>query len=62
MITENTEIVKMVKNGIIRKQATFAVNQDGTYRQINADGMSALTNDFADMFLTLISKGWKLVA
>lgn len=61
MVTECCEIVTMVKRGIFPRKAVFLVNTDGTYRQHNHNGMSELTNDFADLFLTMSANGWEVM-
>lgn len=57
MFTENTKIYVMRKG---MRRATFALFSDGCYRQVYKNGtMSAICNDFADLFLTLCRQGWK---
>lgn len=57
MLTELAQVYTM-KKGL--RRVTFVLFTDGCYCQIYKDGsMSEITNDFADLFLTLICRGWK---
>lgn len=57
MIVEDAHIYVMSKGF---KRVTFALFTDGCYRQIYKNGsMSEVCNDFADLFLTLTSRGWR---
>lgn len=57
MIVENAQIYIMRKGF---KKAVFALFEDGCYRQIYKNvSMSEVCNDFADLFLTLTSRGWR---
>lgn len=57
MIVEDAQIYVMRKG---LKRVTFALFEDGCYCQIYKNGsMSEVCNDFADLFLTLVSRGWR---
>lgn len=51
------EVVTMKK---LFKQYTFVVYEDGTYQEIVGGEKSDYFPDFADMFITLKARGFKL--
>lgn len=57
MFTEVTKIYVMRKGF---KRVTFALFTDGCYCEIYKNGKTSdICNDFADLFITLVNKGWK---
>lgn len=58
MILGTCEIVTMKR---LFKVVRFAVYADGTYQQVQNGTVSDFAPDFADTFLTLTAKGYKVV-
>lgn len=58
-MVHNGEVVIMKR---LFKKYTFIVYSDGTYQQISASGaVSDFAPDFADVFLSLSTDGFKVV-